>query len=160
MAASDGGLAQVCDASAVSEHEEGVFLDSIPMDTREWLRACWQDVKQVRELLQAGIDIHTANRNGCTGLHMAASKFKLDIVQALVEAGHDVNIEDCCCRTPLDYCMDNGSAGEFASSTGEKGNTSCISVVGYLESKGGFRKSESSWLRNINGFSGNIAVDA
>mmetsp|Transcript_62232 Transcript_62232/g.148497 ORF Transcript_62232/g.148497 Transcript_62232/m.148497 type:complete len:182 (+) Transcript_62232:73-618(+) len=120
-----------------------VFSDFIDHPTREWLNACWHDVRKVRQKLSEGVNIHTANANGFTGLHMAAAKFELEIARVLVDAGHDVNIEDCNGETPLDACFDNGALGEGC-------NRPYEAMVAFLESKGALRKVERSWMQAAN----------
>mmetsp|Transcript_57884 Transcript_57884/g.161553 ORF Transcript_57884/g.161553 Transcript_57884/m.161553 type:complete len:193 (-) Transcript_57884:183-761(-) len=137
-------------ASPFYYYPGGTFSKAISMQTREWLHACWHSAEKVQEMLAAGIDIHTANSNGFTGLHMAASKFKLGVAKALVEAGHDVNVEDCNGLTPLDYCFDNGLHGEQGVYSEKNGNKPYIAMVEFLESKGAFRREELSWLTAAN----------
>jgi len=55
----------------------------------------------VRVLLQAGADIHMKNTQGLTALHVAASSGNVQAVEALVEAGSDVNALDNDGSTPL-----------------------------------------------------------
>merc|ERR1712048_629762 len=131
-------------------YPDGCFSDQITMQTREWLRACWHSADKVRGMIAGGIDIYTANSNGFTGLHMAASKFQLNCAKALVEAGHDVNIEDCNGLTPLDYCYDNGVQGVQGGYSEKNGDKSYIAMVEYLESKGAYRKEEQQWLTAAN----------
>mmetsp|Transcript_82625 Transcript_82625/g.234075 ORF Transcript_82625/g.234075 Transcript_82625/m.234075 type:complete len:218 (-) Transcript_82625:83-736(-) len=131
-------------------YPDAVFSNNISTSTREFLRACWTDADKVKEYLHAGIDVHQANANGFTGLHMAASKFKLDCAEVLVEAGHDPNIEDCNGLTPLDYCIDNGLYGEAGVWSERNGNRHYIAMVEYLESVGGLRKQERCWLSAAN----------
>ena len=86
---------------------------------------------------------HTSNAWGFTGLHFAASKFRLDIAEVLIEAGHDVNIQDINGSTPLDYCFNSGVKGEV----GSKGYTA---MCEFLESKGAIRSKEMVWLTAHN----------
>lgn len=118
---------------------EATFSDQISKETREWLHACWTNPDRVKAGIASGVDIHTANTNGFTGLHMAAWKFRLDIAQLLVEAGHDVNVEDASGSTPLDKCYDHGD-----------GKQAYYDMVEFLESKGGLRKHERVWLAAAN----------
>merc|ERR1719221_1556947 len=85
-------------------YRDAAFSSAISTHTREFLRACWTDASRVQEFLDNGADVHQANASGFTGLHMAASKLNLDVAELLVDAGHDVNFEECNGLTPLDYC--------------------------------------------------------
>lgn len=124
-------------------YPDAVFSDTISTSTREWLRACWTNVGTVRTMLQSGIDVQTANTNGFTGLHMAASRFKTEIAEVLLDAGHDVNVQDVNGETPLDYCIDFGQKGEG-------GNRLYEEMVLLLESHGAVRQTELSWLTAYN----------
>mmetsp|Transcript_62691 Transcript_62691/g.181718 ORF Transcript_62691/g.181718 Transcript_62691/m.181718 type:complete len:204 (+) Transcript_62691:88-699(+) len=131
-------------------YPDAVFSDSISRHTREWLRACWTDVDKVKEMLQAGADVQQVNANGFSGLHMAASKFKLDIAEALVEAGADVNAEECNGLTPLDYCVDSGMQGELGREVKKTSSRAYAAMVEFLEAKGAVRKEERCWLKAAN----------
>mmetsp|Transcript_34053 Transcript_34053/g.90276 ORF Transcript_34053/g.90276 Transcript_34053/m.90276 type:complete len:205 (-) Transcript_34053:219-833(-) len=138
-------------ASPFYHYPDAVFSDAISTQTREWLRACWTDLDKVKEFLGSGaVDIHQANANGFTGLHMAASKFKLDIAEYLVEMGHDVNIEEQNGQTPLDYCVDSGAKEQGVNGLPQVGNKGYLAMVEFLESRGGVRKEERSWLCAAN----------
>merc|ERR1712151_658628 len=101
-------------------------------------------------MLADGADVMLANANGFTGLHMAASKLKADIAELLVEAGHDVNAEECNGLTPLDYCVDSGMQGEPTSAVLRSTSREYAKMVEFLESKGAFRKEERCWLKAAN----------
>uniref|UniRef100_A0A7S1WW03 Uncharacterized protein n=1 Tax=Alexandrium catenella TaxID=2925 RepID=A0A7S1WW03_ALECA len=131
-------------------YPDAIFNKNISTQTREFLRACWTDADTVKQMLDTGIDVHQANANGFTGLHMAAGKFKLDVAELLIERGHDVNIEECNGLTPLDYCVDSGLQGEAGVFSEKNGNRAYIAMVEYLESKGGMRKEERCWLTAAN----------
>merc|ERR1719253_1193282 len=134
-------------ASPFYHYPDAVFSDAISTQTREWLRACWTDLNKVKEIFESGaVDIHQANANGFTGLHMAASKFKLEIAEYLFEKGHDVNIEEQNGHTPLDYCIDSGAKEQGANGLPKVGNRAYLTMVEFLESRGGVRKEERSWL--------------
>ncbi|CAM1331167.1 PPP1R12C (predicted), partial [Pycnogonum litorale] len=60
-----------------------------------FLAACAAgDTDEVKQLLQKGTDIDTANVDGLTALHQACIDDKLDMVEFLVEHGSDVNRGD------------------------------------------------------------------
>eukprot|EP00406_Dinophysis_acuminata_P083021 CAMPEP_0179265482 /NCGR_PEP_ID=MMETSP0797-20121207/28925_1 /TAXON_ID=47934 /ORGANISM="Dinophysis acuminata, Strain DAEP01" /LENGTH=235 /DNA_ID=CAMNT_0020973689 /DNA_START=66 /DNA_END=771 /DNA_ORIENTATION=- len=136
--------------STFYHYPDAVFSNTISMQTREWLRACYTDIDKVKEMCEGGIDIHQANANGFTGLHMAASKFKLDIAEYLVSKGHDVNIEECNGLTPLDYCIDSGASGQAGVMSDRNGSKVYAAMVEFLESKGACRKEERAWLYAAN----------
>mmetsp|Transcript_105181 Transcript_105181/g.324414 ORF Transcript_105181/g.324414 Transcript_105181/m.324414 type:complete len:198 (+) Transcript_105181:69-662(+) len=146
----DYGMPPDGKTSRFYHYPDATFNPNISTQTREFLRACWTDVDMVREMLDRGIDVHQANANGFTGLHMAASRFKLDVAELLLERGHDVNIEECNGLTPLDYCVDSGLHGEAGVFSEKNGNRAYIAMVEYLESKGGMRKEERCWLYAAN----------
>merc|ERR1712060_1018996 len=109
------------------------------MGTREWLRACATSSEKVKAMLDSGMDIQTANANGFTGLHMAASRFNMTVAVLLIESGADVNSEDCNGFTPLDYCVDNAN-----------GSKAYQIIVETLEALGGVRRQERCWLKAAN----------
>mmetsp|Transcript_46729 Transcript_46729/g.117683 ORF Transcript_46729/g.117683 Transcript_46729/m.117683 type:complete len:208 (+) Transcript_46729:69-692(+) len=131
-------------------YPDAVFSDSISRHTREWLRACWTDVDKVKEMLAAGADVMQTNANGFTGLHMAASKLKVEIAELLVEAGHDVNAEEANGLTPLDYCVDSGMQGEVGSKALTNNSRAYAKLVEFLEARGAYRKEERCWLQAAN----------
>lgn len=131
-------------------YPDAVFSDNISRHTREWLRACWTDIDQVKEMLQAGADVQQTNANGFTGLHMAASKFQLDIAEVLVEAGADLNAEEANGLTPLDYCVDAGMQGAPGAAAQKTSTKAYLTMVEFLESKGAFRKEERCWMKAAN----------
>merc|ERR1712039_413552 len=108
------------------------------------------DADKVKEMLAAGADVMQTNANGFTGLHMAASKLKVDIAELLLEAGHDVNAEECNGLTPLDYCVDSGMQGEASGKAFRNTTREYAKMVELLESKGGYRKEERCWLKAAN----------
>mmetsp|Transcript_7729 Transcript_7729/g.17723 ORF Transcript_7729/g.17723 Transcript_7729/m.17723 type:complete len:192 (+) Transcript_7729:71-646(+) len=150
LLAPDLGLPADGKPSKFYHYPDAVFNSNIPSHVREYLRACWTDADKVKELLGYGMDIHQANANGFTGLHMAASKFRLDVAELLIEYGHDLNIEDCNGLTPLDYCIDSGLHGEAGVFSEKNGNRPYIAMVEYLESQGAVRKEERCWLYAAN----------
>ena len=99
-------------------------------------------------------DKHTCNAWGFTGLHFAASKFRVDVAKVLCEAGHDINIQDCNGSTPLDYCFNSGVKGDA-------GTKEYIAMCEFLESRGALRSHEMCWLNahNQEGFAP-VAVTA
>lgn len=117
------------------------FSDMISTQTREWLHACWTDVEKVKKMIKDGIDVHTTNAHGFSGLHFAAWKFNLNVAQVLVSAGHDVNFEDCNGETPLDACIDNFIDEEKKAYT---------EMVDFLESVGAYRHVEQTWIKAHN----------
>jgi len=131
-------------------YPDAVFSDNINTNTREWLRACWTDVDKVKEMLNSGADVHQANAFGFTGLHMAASKFKLDVAELLLEAGHEANIEEQNGLTPLDYCVDSGMQGEASIVAKSSGSRAYAQMVQLLEDHGAFRREERAWLHAAN----------
>jgi len=124
-------------------YPDAPFSDAIDTQTREYLRACQGDCAKVREMLESGVDKHTANAFGFTGLHFAASKFRLDVAEILIDAGVDVNIQDVNGSTPLDYCYNNGAKGEA-------GSKEYAAMCEYLESKGAVRSTERAWITAHN----------
>jgi ankyrin repeat protein len=132
-------------------YPDAIFSTTISHATRDWLHACWTDIDKVKEILASGIDIHTANANGFTGLHMAASKYKIDIAEFLLEQGADVNFEECNGLTPLDYCVSIGFQGtEKGSLKNRNISKEFMAMADLLESKGGVRKEELCWLQAAN----------
>merc|ERR1719450_326899 len=113
------------------------------MMTREFLHACWTDASQVEAMIKKGADVNAPNANGFTGLHMAASKLKLDIAEILIKYNADINPQEANGMTPLDYCVDAKLDG---SSEGKK----YIAMVEFLESKGAYRAQESAWMSAYN----------
>merc|ERR1712107_378300 len=136
--------------SAYYHYPDAVFSNDISATTREFLRARHTDVDKVRDMVDGGLDIHTANANGFTGLHMAAARFKLDIAELLVEMGADVNVEECNGMTPLDYCVDSGAKGEQGKWSEKNGDKNYQAMVEFLESKGGMRRQERCWMNAAN----------
>ena len=59
------------------------------------------DLEQVRELLDAGIDVNSLNSEGATPLHWAAFKGHVDVAKLLVKRGAKVNALTKKGSTPL-----------------------------------------------------------
>mmetsp|Transcript_73298 Transcript_73298/g.164697 ORF Transcript_73298/g.164697 Transcript_73298/m.164697 type:complete len:193 (+) Transcript_73298:88-666(+) len=138
-----GAPAEGGTASPYFRYMDAAFSSDITMGTREWLHACWTDADLVKSMIANGADVNASNANGFTGLHMAASKLKLDIAEVLATYGAELNAEEANGMTPLDYCVDAGVDGY---SNGKK----YIAMVEFLESKGAYRKEECSWLSAAN----------
>ena len=52
---------------------------------------CRGHAMAVRLLLAMGIDVYTADNRGITALHLAADSGHIDILQALIENGSEIN---------------------------------------------------------------------
>ena len=66
------------------------------------------DHERVTQLLTGGCSINTADHDGRTCLHEAASYGNRQVVAVLLESGADVNITDRLGRTPLAECIKEG----------------------------------------------------
>merc|ERR1712008_155237 len=146
----DYGLPADGKPSRFYHYPDAIFNPNISTQTREFLHACWTDVEKVKDMLDSSCSLHQANANGFTGLHMAASKFKLDVVMLLLDRGHDVNIEECNGLTPLDYCVDSGIHGQAGVTSETSGNRPFMATVDLLQSYGGLRREERRWLKAAN----------
>nr|XP_060631998.1 protein phosphatase 1 regulatory subunit 16A [Anolis sagrei ordinatus] len=72
-----------------------------PENVRLLEAACRNDVHEVRQLLQSGVDPNLFNEDGLTALHQCCIDDYEDIVLLLLEAGADVNACDSELWTPL-----------------------------------------------------------
>jgi ankyrin repeat protein len=57
-------------------------------------------------LIMAGADVNSATSNGCTSLHIAASKGHDGVVASLIQAGANIH-EAFLSRMPLQIAVDN-----------------------------------------------------
>lgn len=92
----------------------------------------------VRELVNAGADLHARNTRGQVPLFWAVNSGQVEIVQALLTAGADVNSVSTKGHTPLFYSVKNGdddmnktllAAGANVNATDLKGKTPLLSAV-------------------------------
>jgi ankyrin repeat protein len=81
-------------------------------DTRGRFTSEEQALVVIRQLLDAGADVHAKDRFGRTAIHGAAIFGWNDLIEALVEAGGDPSIADDNDDTPLDYALGQAS-GRF-----------------------------------------------
>eukprot|EP00933_Yihiella_yeosuensis_P008419 TRINITY_DN11384_c1_g1_i1.p1 TRINITY_DN11384_c1_g1~~TRINITY_DN11384_c1_g1_i1.p1 ORF type:complete len:179 (-),score=35.97 TRINITY_DN11384_c1_g1_i1:74-610(-) len=132
------------------QYPDAVFSNSISTQTREFLRACWTDADEVRRMLDDGMDVQQFNTNGFSGLHMAASKLKVDIAKLLLERGHSVDVVEINGLTPLDYCIDSGFTVDNENGLAMKDNKAYHAMVALLESYGGLCREERCWLQAAN----------
>ncbi|XP_042321536.1 protein phosphatase 1 regulatory subunit 16A [Sceloporus undulatus] len=80
-----------------SKEKQVVF----PENVRLLEAACRNDVEEVRQFLQSGLDPNLYNEDGLTALHQCCIDDYEDIVLLLLEAGADVNACDSELWTPL-----------------------------------------------------------
>jgi len=67
-----------------------------------------QDTTELKKLIDEGENVDKQQINdGCTGLHIAAQKGNLDLVQSLLLAKANTTIQDKWKRTPLHYASQN-----------------------------------------------------
>jgi ankyrin repeat protein len=59
------------------------------------------ELKKIKKLLNAGIDVNIANDRENTPLHFAAIKGQLDVVKYLIKVGAKVNLQNDLGNTPL-----------------------------------------------------------
>ena len=70
--------------------------------------AYYGKVKDVKRLLDRGVDINSRYRDGETALIFAALKGHLNVVKLLLERGAKVNAKDIRGNTALSYAKGNG----------------------------------------------------
>ena len=61
--------------------------------------------EMIKELLKNNIQINSLDRDHCTPLWLAVSNGKKEIVEVLIDAGADVNIQDNLNRKPLEIAF-------------------------------------------------------
>lgn len=67
------------------------------------------DLARVKALLDAGVDVNTANRYGATALTFACDKGHTEVVRVLLERGADPNVTDTFySQTPLGWAAGHG----------------------------------------------------
>src|SRR5665213_3476437 len=77
---------------AENTNSQAVVLQTVPLATEQLLSVAKSgDVKTVKLLLDAGVDVNVRGTNGTTALMNAAWGGSLEIVKLLIEKGADVN---------------------------------------------------------------------
>lgn len=71
------------------------------------------DVGLVNDLLKAGVNIETRNKQGHTALTLAAYSGQLEVLDALIAAGADINSGDMRGNTPLMGAIFKGNTAVF-----------------------------------------------
>ena len=66
---------------------------------------CDNDVKRVRQLLDAGADVNAANESGETPFSFACANNALQVAQLLYERGANINTVDAGGGSPLDWAV-------------------------------------------------------
>eukprot|EP00752_Nemacystus_decipiens_P007341 g6567.t1 len=88
--------------------------DSHHQDTALHVAAISDERRMIDVLLQAGANIESRDRFGCTPLHNAAGRLRREPLLALLELGADVNAQDQDQDTSLHWAAANAGAGEAA----------------------------------------------
>nr|CTP80911.1 BMA-ACBP-5 [Brugia malayi] len=90
------------DAESTETESSGMSLEQI-----EWFAALDEgNVKKLKDLLVSNLALlEERNENQLTALHWASDRGKLELVEFLVDAGADVNIQDYGGQTPLHYAV-------------------------------------------------------
>ena len=65
-------------------------------------------VKEVKQLLDRGVNVNARYRDGETALMFAALKGHVNVVKLLIERGANVNIQDIRGNTALSYAKEKG----------------------------------------------------
>ncbi|VDM10783.1 unnamed protein product [Wuchereria bancrofti] len=88
------------DAESTETESSGMSLEQI-----EWFAALDEgSVEKLKDLLVGNLGLlEERNENQLTALHWASDRGKLELVEFLVDAGADVNIQDYGGQTPLHY---------------------------------------------------------
>jgi hypothetical protein len=83
-------------------------MNQLLLETEIFEAARTNDVKKVRELLDAGVDVNLTDIDrGATALHLACSTGAKQVVELLVTRGADLNVRDAAERTPLHNLVSN-----------------------------------------------------
>ncbi|EJW84986.1 hypothetical protein WUBG_04104 [Wuchereria bancrofti] len=90
------------DAESTETESSGMSLEQI-----EWFAALDEgSVEKLKDLLVGNLGLlEERNENQLTALHWASDRGKLELVEFLVDAGADVNIQDYGGQTPLHYAV-------------------------------------------------------
>jgi len=62
---------------------------------------------EIVNLVQHGASVHQPNADGMQPVHIAAQKRDMDLMEAFLDVGGDINAGDSWGRTPLMICIDN-----------------------------------------------------
>lgn len=74
-----------------------------------WFNAIeYNDIQQVKLLLDQGFDINSKNHDGCTALHIAAYRGHQDIIELLLKRGADTFLKDKDGYTARMYAQEYG----------------------------------------------------
>lgn len=80
-------------------------IKNLPAD---YLLAAQQgDIDKVKNCLALGVDINTCDRHGKTAITLASLYQQYACVQALIDAGADINKQDHTCLNPLISCLND-----------------------------------------------------
>uniref|UniRef100_A0A2K6WF68 Acyl-CoA-binding domain-containing protein 6 n=1 Tax=Onchocerca volvulus TaxID=6282 RepID=A0A2K6WF68_ONCVO len=94
----------MADAESTETESSGLSLEQI-----EWFAALDEgNIEKLRSLLAGNLGLLNGNdENQLSALHWASDRGRLELVDFLVDAGADVNIQDYSGQTPLHYVLFN-----------------------------------------------------